>query len=77
MKLQVGLSVKIEGDRENNIYVVRGFDPVANRYWLSVNEANYEGYNGDLIVTESYDGMVATMRDSRCSLPHKLVLTVF
>ena len=69
---QIDDKFKIEGDPEDNVYVLRGFDPISKRRWLCVEDGQYEGYNGDLVLGADD---VIVMSDDRCSLHGKLVLT--
>lgn len=69
ISLTVGMAVKVEGDKEDNTYVVRGHDPVSSRWWLAVNDQEYDGYNGDLIISpEGDEKMWVTLCDERCNL---------
>ncbi len=82
---QVGQCYKVQFHSRQNLpitstetYVVRGIDPVRDRFWLCVDEAEYESYNGDLIVyfDQGQDRYIIYLADERCnfSLTIKLVL---
>lgn len=60
--MQIGDRVKIEGD--DTIYVVAGAR-LGRGLWLTVEEDEYDGYDGDLIVQQSGDEYVVQLCDSR------------
>ena len=66
MELSLGQLVKIDGDKENNTYAVRGYDPVSKRYWLANDDETYEGNDGDLLVVHTHGNQFqVVLADSR------------
>lgn len=75
-QLEVGQAYEVVDDTEGNTYIVRGYDPVSNRAWLCVDNAEYDGYNGDLIVATltSEESFPIVLSDNRCNLGNKIKL---
>ena len=67
--LKVGQKYKIKHDDSNSTYVVRGVDPTTNRFWLSVDSIEYDGYDGEIIIIH-VDKLIfdVCLADSRSSL---------
>lgn len=72
----------IEEDKTHTQYAIRGRDPISGRFWLATTEDEYEGYDGDLILTPAHDDVLqgntnsykVVLADSRTSLPRKVKL---
>ena len=62
-------------DSTNTIYVCRGVDPISQRVWLCVEEVEYDGYDGDVILSP-VTGMTyhVVLDDHRSLLPSTLTL---
>lgn len=72
----------IEEDKTRTQYAVRGRDPISGRIWLATTENEYDGYDGDLILTPAQDmvcgdvlnSYIVVLADDRTSLPRKVKL---
>lgn len=74
--MQINEQFVIDGDETSTVYVVRGIDPVSQRVWLCVTELEYDGYNGDVIVSPKADGTNdVVLADDRWNLGHNIKLT--
>jgi len=69
--MSVGQRVVLFEDQTKTVYVVAGVRP--NRgYWLTVEDDQYDGYDGDLILTPESgqtNRFRCVLRDTRSALP--------
>ncbi len=76
MRLEFGQRVRIKGDSEDNVYAVRGIDPVSGRVWICVEQGDFAGYDGGVILAPRNDGTFGlALSDARSSLSHHVELT--
>lgn len=76
MVLYVSQKLRLLEDKTDTVYAVRGVDPISKRFWLCVIDPDYDGYDGDLIVSAGVtpETLRVHVKDDRSSLPNQLTI---